>query len=218
MNNNKILSREADFKIDDESRSFSGYGIVFNSDSVPLVIHDRDNGDIEVYEQITRASIEGADMTDAIAAINHDFGKILGRSTAGTLELSIDDKGVMYRVPDLPNTTYANDLRESTSRGDIRGSSFTFSIDWEAGYDIEERSDGGLTARPKKIKRVYEMGPVTNPAYPETTAENRSSALFTAIGEFLQRKNEPEKPEQISQDKMNDLEKKLRLSEEEAAL
>lgn len=94
-----------------------------------------------------------------------------------------------------------------------------FSIDPNAGYDIEERADGSLVARPNKIKRIYEMGPVTNPAYEATTAENRSSALFTAAAEFLKARSEEQaKPETVSDDKMRDIEAKLRLSEEETAL
>jgi uncharacterized protein len=135
-----------------------------------MTIYDRSVGQVDVFEQITRQSLEGADMADVIAAINHDFSKILGRTASGTLDLSVDDNGVKYRF-DVPETSYGNDLLVSTRRGDFRGSSFTFSIDPKTGYDIEERADGSLVARPKQIRKIYEMGPVTNPAYEATTAE-----------------------------------------------
>ena len=157
MSKRNIMNRNTEFSFDEENRSFSGYGIVFDSDSLPLVIQDRDLGGVKVYEQITRESMEGANVDDMISARDHNFSQILGRTSAGTLELSVDDKGVMYRIPSLPDTTYANDLQVSTSRGDIRGSSFTFSIDWEKGYDIQERSDGGLVAKPRQITKVYEI-------------------------------------------------------------
>lgn len=213
--------RGQQFELSEENRSFSGYGIVFNSDSVPMTIYDRDEGFVKVYEQITRDSIEAADRSDVIAAINHNFDKILGRTTAGTLELSIDEFGVRYSVPELPDVSYANDLRVSAARGDFQGSSFTFSIDMSEGYEFEERSNGELVARPKKITRIYEMGPVTNPAYPATTAENRSAALFESAKEFLaaRKEEQEETPEsENDDDRMKDFELRLRLSESEATL
>lgn len=222
MQKHSVEYRNQQYEISEENRSFSGYGIVFNSDSVPMVIYDRDEGHVKVYEQITRESIEAADTSDVIAAINHNFDKILGRTSSGTLELTIDDTGMKYRLSELPNTTYANNLRESASRGDISGSSFTFSLDMSEGYDIEERGNGDLVARPKKIVRVYEMGPVTNPAYPATIAENRSEALFKSAQEYLKSRDKQKDTKNhlalISEEETNTKRLKIRLSEEEAAI
>lgn len=172
----------------DENRMISGYGIVFDSDSSPLQIWDDQTGRIvEAVEIITRESLKGADMRDVISAFNHDFDKVLGRTTSGTLKLSTDAKSVAYRA-NAPNTTYADDVLELLKRGDLSGSSFVFSMDWGEGYDIKERADGVLQASPIKITKVYEMGPVVNPAYPETTAQNRSAALEGAIKRFLEAK------------------------------
>jgi len=179
----------------EESRSFSGYGIVFNSDSQPLYVYDQERGVVRVTEQISRDSLSEADMSDVISAINHNFERVLARTTSGTLQLDTDERGVMYRL-ELPDTTYANDLRVSVERGDITGSSFVFSMDMEEGYNITERSDGSLLAVPKRITKVYEMGPVTNPAYPETTAENRSGFLEAQAKAFLQRQEETKEQEQ----------------------
>lgn len=177
-----------------ENRSFSGYGIVFNSDSAPMTIWDKRHGVIDVVERITPGSMEGADISDVIAAYNHNFEKVMGRTSADTLQISRDETGVKYHF-EVPDTTYGNDLLTSVKRGDIQGSSFVFEMDWEAGYDVQERDDGKIEATVKKITRVHEIGPVVRPAYPETTAENRSSALFDAVSEFLQRKDEPEQDE-----------------------
>lgn len=183
---------------------------------------------VNVYEQITRESIERADMSDVIVARNHNFDKILGRNNTAeghepTASFTITDKGVEYRLNSLPNTTYANDLKESVSRGDIHGSSFTFTPDWDLGYEFTERSDGSIVATPKAIKRVYEMGPVTNPAYPATTAENRSGLLFKGAKSFLKNRNAPEEEleqeqDRISDDEMNELEARLRMKEKGATL
>ena len=180
-------------KVDMENRSISGYGIVFNSDSTPMPFWDDRTGKIyEVVEQITPDSLKGADMRDVISAFNHDFDKVLGRTTSGTMTLTIDKKGVKYRAK-APQTSYANDVLELLRRGDLSGSSFVFTMDWDEGYKMEERADGTIVAIPKKIKRVYEMGPVISPAYPETTAENRSMMLEKAVKRFLNDKAELQK-------------------------
>lgn len=193
------------------NRRVSGYGIVFNSDSLPLVIHDRSNGFVKVYERITRDSIEEADMTDVIAAFNHNFEKLMGRTTSNTLQLSIDDKGVFYSF-EAPPTQAGDDLLTHLQRKEISGSSFTFTIDAEEGYDIIERGDGSLEATPKRITKIYEMGPVINPAYPMTTAENRSQGLFDAVTSHLNRKVEEEpKQEERKQDDAEMLKAKAEL-------
>jgi len=185
------------------NRRVSGYGIVFNSDSLPLVIHDRSNGFVKVYERITRESIQEADMTDVIAAFNHNFEKLMGRTTSNTLQLSIDDKGVFYSF-EAPPTQAGDDLLTHLQRKEISGSSFTFTIDAEEGYDIIERGDGSLEATPKRITKIYEMGPVINPAYPMTTAENRSQGLFDAVTSHLNRKVEEDN--QLEERKQDDAE------------
>lgn len=192
-NAQNITQRATALEVGDESRSLTGYGIVFNSDSVPMRVYDPEYGVISVYERITRDSLEEADMSSVIAAINHDFGKVLGRTDSGTLNLTVDENGVKYRVNELPDTSYANDLLVSLRRSDISGSSFVFTMDWDQGYTINERDNGDLEAIPKKITRVYEMGPVTNPAYPETTAENRSGALEGAVKQYFDQKREEAK-------------------------
>lgn len=165
---------------DEENRNISGYGVVFHSDSVPMYIWDDRHGIVEVIERITPQSMENTDMSDVISAYNHNFDKILGRTSSNTLRLDIDEKGIFYRV-DTPDTTYANDLLVSVQRGDVKGASFVFSMDWEEGYEIKERADGILEATPKKITKMYEIGPVVSPAYPATTAQNRMGPLVDAV-------------------------------------
>ena len=63
---------------------------------------------------------------DVIATRDHNPSMILGRTSAGTLKLGVDDDGLTFEIRRLPNTTYANDLRELIDRGDLRGASFGF--------------------------------------------------------------------------------------------
>lgn len=178
---------------DMENRSITGYGIVFNSDSMPMPFWDDRTGKIyEVVEQITPDSLKGSDMRDVISAFNHDFNMVMGRTTSGTMKITTDKRGVKYQV-NAPKTSYADNVLELLRRGDVRGSSFVFTMDWDEGYEMNQRDDGTIVAIPKKIKRVYEMGVVVNPAYPETTAENRSNMLEKAVKRFLNQQAEMQK-------------------------
>jgi hypothetical protein len=168
----------------------SGYGVVFNADSAPLTVFDGRNGRVNVIERITQESVKDADMSDVISAFNHNFEKILGRSTSGTLTMSTDKNGIMYNVR-LGSQTYASDLLETLQRGDVSGSSFVFLYDAQEGYEFEEREDGAIVATIKKITKIIEMGPVVNPAYPTTTAQGRSSDMIEGVKRFLSEKETP---------------------------
>lgn len=191
---------------DEENRNISGYGVVFHSDSAPMYIWDDRHGIVEVIERITPQSMENTDMSDVISAYNHNFDKILGRTSSNTLRLDIDEKGIFYRV-DAPDTTYANDLLVSVQRGDVKGASFVFSMDWEEGYEIKERADGKLEATPKKITKMHEIGPVVSPAYPATTAENRMGPLVDAVKRHMDARsadgNAPDALEEAVKDVLN---------------
>lgn len=102
---------------------------------------------------------------DVRALWNHDPQYVLGRSGAGTLELSIDTNGLYYRSL-LPNTSYAKDLAELLERRDVRESSFTF---------FKVQDDWGLTPEGYAQRDLIEVGlidvaPVTFPAYPDATS------------------------------------------------
>ncbi len=184
-----VFYRQSEFTYDEESRSYSGYGIVFDSDSLPLNI-----GGKKVYERIKREFLEEADMSDVLATFNHNFDQIFGRSSSGTLTLEIDDTGVKYRF-ELPDTSYASDLAVMTQRKDIKGSSFGFLIDFRD-YEFEERGDSEVVAYPTKIERILDIGPVVNPAYPSTTAENRSAFAVAAENYIEKRAMENESEEE----------------------
>lgn len=102
---------------------------------------------------------------DVRALWNHDPQYVIGRTGAGTLELSIDNSGLYYRSL-LPNTSYAKDLAELLERRDVRESSFTFfkvQDDWdltEEGYPQRSLIEVGL----------IDVAPVTFPAYPDATS------------------------------------------------
>lgn len=117
-----------------------------------------------------RAALDRGD--DVRALFNHDANVVLGRSTAGTLTLTEDERGLRYDVL-LPDTQTARDLWTSVQRGDISQSSFAFTVDAEEWRDM---SGDDLPLRVVKSVRLFDVSPVTYPAYQETTVSARSQA------------------------------------------
>ena len=142
-----------------------GYGSVFNSVSENL------GGFREIIAPGAFDDVLGDDVR---ALINHDSNLILGRTTSKTLRLSVDEVGLRYEV-DLPNTSYANDLAVVMERGDVSQSSFGFQVDKDSWSEDEE---GRIIRTVEKVSRLYDVSPVTFPAYPEATAAKRSLEQF----------------------------------------
>ena len=98
---------------------------------------------------------------DVVALYNHNMDAPIGRTSAGTLRLNVDRTGLAYEV-DLPDTQAGNDLAASVTRGDIRGSSFGFTVP-EDGATL--RRDGKTTVRELTAIDLIEVSPVVFPAY-----------------------------------------------------
>lgn len=109
------------------------------------------------------------------ALVDHESGKVLGRSSAGTLRLEVDDVGLKYTV-DLPDTQVARDLMVSMERGDIKESSFGFTI--AEGGDSWRSEDGAEIRTITKVERLYDVSPVAFPAYADTTVALRNLQEF----------------------------------------
>lgn len=111
---------------------------------------------------------------DVRALFNHDPDNVLGRMKAGTLRLSVDNVGLRYEI-DPPDTQTARDLMESLKRGDVSGSSFSFDY---LSKSIVMQQDGDKERDIIEVRdvRLYDVGPVTFPAYTSTTAGARSLA------------------------------------------
>lgn len=159
---NEIRANEDSIK----SRKVEGYALVFNSESEDL-------GFIEIIEK-DAIDDEVIAKSDVFALMNHDDKRgILARSRRGkgSLKLSIDDRGLKYEF-DAPKTALGNELLEMLRRGDITSSSFAFTV--ASGGDSWEKRDGRYYRTIKKIDRLFDVSPVYNPAYSETTVACRS--------------------------------------------
>lgn len=137
-----------------------GYFSVFGS---PYQIFD------DCVEYVEPTAFDGALDGDIRALVDHNTNLVLGRTSAGTLELSTDKKGLFGRVHINPKDTDAMNLYERVKRGDVSQCSFGFDI-----LDEEQiqRKDGGVEFHIKSVK-LYEVSVCTFPAYEETTVSAR---------------------------------------------
>ena len=159
----KIEKRVAEIRMEadeNESRKIVGYAAVFNKDSEDL------GGFVERIAPGAFSKAIG--ISDVRALFNHDNNMVLARNTSGTLELIEDETGLRYEF-DAPNTSYGNDLLEMIKRGDISQSSFGFTVE----NDDWEQRDGKTYRTITKVKRLYDVSPVTFPAYPEASVAVR---------------------------------------------
>lgn len=125
-----------------------------------------------------------ADGTISVyAAWNHDSANVIGRAPS-TLKLEEDEIGLRYEI-DPPD--WASRYLETIERGDVFGSSFIFrpvQQEWD-------ESNPDMAIRTITQAELYEVSPVTTPAYPTATAGIRSAE--EVINEFLQHRNSKDK-------------------------
>ena len=177
------------------SRTVSGYGSVFNSQSEDL-------GFIETIDPnaITEETIK---RSDVFATLNHDTDKILARCKygSGSLELKCDDKGLYYRF-DAPNTDLGDELLEYLNRGEIDSSSFAFTVkrdEWKNG------DDGKHYRRILEIDQIFDISPVFCAAYPEAICQKRNKP-----SDYADKINTLEKRDMDNKEKLNQLEEEIK--------
>lgn len=153
-------------------KTASGYAAVFNSDA-----------DIGGYwrERIAPGAFSAAIGGDIRALVDHDAGRVIGRTTAGTLRLAEDARGLAVEI-DLPDTTDGRDVATNLELGNLTGMSFGFVVtkqSWDETVDPPLRT----------IERVdlHEVSIVAFPAYEATAVAVRSSEGVRA--EMLRRHN-----------------------------
>jgi len=147
-----------------DSRRVVGYAAKFNSKSE----------DMGFYEIIEPGAFDDVMNDDVRALFNHDPNYILARTKSGTLTLSVDETGLRYAF-DVPETTFGNDFLVSLRLGNVSQSSFAFEVaedEWTQHNTADGKSE--WTRKIKKMKRLYDVSPVTYPAYPDTEVALRS--------------------------------------------
>lgn len=137
-----------------------GYAAVFNKDS-------EDFGGW--HERIAPGAFSDVVSDDAVALFNHDMNLVLGRNGVN-VKIEQDANGLKYRIK-LPDTSLAKDLRQLVKDGIIHQSSFAFTV---AEQEWKHSDDQPSVRTIKRVKRLYDVSPVTRPAYPDASVGARS--------------------------------------------
>ncbi len=156
-----------DIRADDaaKTKKIIGYASVFYN-------NDKAN-QYQIYDKFVERIMPGA-FTDAIknddvrALFNHDANIILGRSTAGTLIMKEDSRGLFYEIPFDENDDDHVKMMRKIQKKEITGSSFSFRV-----MDEEMKKEDGINIRTIKKVSLFDVGPVTFPAYKATDASSR---------------------------------------------
>ena len=111
---------------------------------------------------------------DIRCLFNHEAELILGRTKANTCNVFVNaDGNLEYTwIPDYENPTHMSVVR-SIMRGDITQSSFAFTIKeqkWSESTKYGTMGKRTITI----IEDLYDVSPVTYPAYQDTEADARS--------------------------------------------
>lgn len=159
-----------DIELRIEEKGISGYAAIFDSISLPL-------GGFQ--ERIAPGAFTAAlgKNPDVRALFNHDQNFVLGRTSSGTLKLAQTAKGLRFEVPSLPDTSYARDMREMMTRGDVTQCSFGFTVPQGGDTWAEEMIDGKktLVRTLRSIGQLLDVGPVAFPAYTATEVSFRDA-------------------------------------------
>jgi len=152
-----------------------GYAAVFYRQDDPGTEYELWDGS---FERIKPTAFDRAlaEQDDIRALFNHDPSVLLGRTRSNTLELWVDDTGLGYRTKIDHDDPDHQRVIAKLRRGDLTGSSFAFTID-EGGMDVERK--GKIKIRHLTSLHLYDVGPVTYPAYKGTQASVRSDLNLT---------------------------------------
>lgn len=158
----RFFGGEVEIREEGDTVHIVGHGAVFDTETEIF------RGFFEVVRR--GAFTEAISSDDVRGLFNHDSNFVLGRNRAGTMTLREDDKGLLYDIV-APETDIVRDLvLAPMKRGDVTGSSFSFTIDQQR---WTERQDNELREI-LKVKRLYDVGPVTFPAYPTADSQVRT--------------------------------------------
>lgn len=159
-NGEEVRLAAIEYRADPDSPKFEGYAALFNTQT-------------EIFKDFFEVVAPGAfaralkEKQDVRALVDHDPSKILGRTTAGTLQLREDKTGLRSTILP-PNTQLGRDTKTSLERGDISQMSFAFRVvkqEWE--------DKGEITVRTLLDVDLFDVSIVTYPAYPDTTVAVR---------------------------------------------
>jgi len=160
----RVVARPVELRERNGESRIEGYAAIFN------VLSDDLGG---FREMILPGAFAEVLDNDVRALWQHDPKYVFGRQVNGTLDLAEDEIGLRYAVT-VPDAQWARDAVASIRRGDVDQSSFGFTmLDGERWAMAE---DGQVIRTIFRVARLYDVSPVTFPAYTQTSVEARNQA------------------------------------------
>jgi len=159
----RFTSVPVEIRAGSDKRTIGGYAAKFDRMSQNL------GGFVERIAPGAFNKSRGDGWPGVLARYNHDDNMVLGTIGGGTLRLSVDEVGLAYDVD--PPAARA-DVYELVQRGDVRQSSFAFSVHKDG--DEWAQSDQGFPMRTLVGVRLLDVAPVNSPAYEDTSVAARS--------------------------------------------
>lgn len=158
-----------------ERMQIEGYAVLFDSPQVYQW------GDTTYTEQISRNALDNADMRRTVLRYNHDDSVMaLARVKNGSLQLTIDDKGLFVHA-DLLDTQTNRDLYKSIQNGLIDEMSFAFTVapkgdTWTYADDYKS-----ITREINSIETLYDVSVVDTGFYENTNVYARASEAVDTV-------------------------------------
>lgn len=147
---------------DDGRKHITGYFATFDGE------YNLWYGDVETIDP---HAFDGQLNGDVRALVDHLTHLVLGRTTAGTLTLRVDDHGLWGDIIVNEKDTDAMNCWARVQRGDVTQCSFGFDIIRE---ETEHRTDGSVHYTLMEVE-LYEVSVCTFPAYTTTEVSARSA-------------------------------------------
>ncbi|MCG0557071.1 phage major capsid protein [Lactiplantibacillus plantarum] len=162
----------------------SGVAVVFNQQSSPMPF----------VEVISDQAFNGVDLSDVKLLYSHDFGNILARTDAGTLQLDLTDNGLDFTAT-LPDTQLGHDVYTDILNGNLKGMSFGFTIEDDS-WSVE---NGVQVHTINQIGVIAEISITSLPAYTETSlmVQRSLDKIATHNSESNESNNNNDKGDQI---------------------
>lgn len=163
----------AEIRQEGEAQIIEGVAVVYNQLSEPIGGYFRE---FFAPGSLTKTLAENR----AIKSLwNHNTDYVLGSQKSGTLQLRDAEDGLHFMCK-LPDTQWARDFAQSIKRGDVDQCSFLFDSvrdKWAVGSD-------GMRTREVLEARLYEVSPVTFPAYTQTSVSARAELVAEMRSSF----------------------------------
>lgn len=140
----------------------------------------------DIVERIMPGAFDKVLGDDARALFNHNPDNLLGRVSAKTCRIGSDSTGLWYEVDEDEADPDWQRVARKIDRGDLTGSSFAFIPKRSTWVEEEDY----WVRQIEEMAALFDVGPVTYPAYSGTTAGRSTERPETIFAELERHKRQ----------------------------